>query len=430
MSPSSTPRRHDVDNLRSLAVLMLVPFHTARLFDATPWHMKDADAPHAAASALLRAIELWQMPLLFLLAGMGAAYALEKRGAFAFLRERMARLLLPLAFGILVLVPPQVWVERVTPAAPLRQSAPVFEGGFVAFLPEAFVCCYPAANFSWHHLWFLPYLFLYAVLLALVSRAGQARRLAGWVAASPWRLVLPIVPLMAFELSLRPTFPGSHDLIADWANHAHYGLLAILGWWVARNPVVESTLARHHLFFLGLAALAAALWVAGLPVTRGGFGLVELPPPARLAMRVAAEWLVLLAMVAAARRWLAGRIAPLAAFAPLSFPFYMLHQTVIVLLGWALFSWEGAPLWKGLVIAGMTLAASLAGAALIARTAWLRPLFGMGGPPRAAAARPGPAGTARTAGAPRAVATQFEPPFAAAIFAAGLPGGGLVRHDR
>jgi hypothetical protein len=46
--------------------------------------------------------------------------------------------------------------ERVTPAASLRQSAPVFEGGLAAFLPQAFVRSYPAADFCWHHLWFLP----------------------------------------------------------------------------------------------------------------------------------------------------------------------------------------------------------------------------------------------------------------------------------
>lgn len=410
MSPPSSPRRHDVDNLRSLAVLLLVPFHTARLFDATPWHMKDAAAPHAGASVLLRAIELWQMPLLFLLAGMAAAYALESRGAAAFLRERAARLLLPLAFGILVLVPPQVWVERVTPAAPLRQSAPVFQGDFAAFLPEAFVCCYPAANFSWHHLWFLPYLFLYAVLLALVSRAGDGRRLAAWTAASPWRLLLPAALLVAIELLLRPAFPGSHDLVADWANHAHYGLLVILGWSFARHAALEAGVARHARLLTALAVLATALWFAGLPAARGGMGLLDLPMPARLALRTVAEWLVLLALLAVARRWLGRRIPLLAAFAPLSFAFYMLHQTVIVLLGWALFDWTGAPLTKGLVIAAATFLISLGGAALIGRTAWLRPMFGTA----AAGRRVAPtAWRAAPAGPP---ASQFEPPFAAALF--------------
>ncbi|WP_158287739.1 acyltransferase family protein [Falsiroseomonas bella] len=423
MLPLSSPRRHDVDNLRSLAVLMLVPFHTARLFDATPWHMKDAAAPYGAAAALLRAIDLWQMPLLFLLAGIAAALALERRGALAFLRERVARLLLPLGFGILVLVPPQVWVERVTPAAPLRQSAPVFEGGFVEFLPQAFVCCYPAASFSWHHLWFLPYLFLYAALLALVSRAGDGAGLARWTAARPWRLLLPIAPLVAGEVALRPVFPGSHDLVMDWANHAHYGLLVVLGWWFGRNPVLGAAVARHLPLFAGLAACAAASWFAALPAARGGLGVLEVALPGRLALRAVAEWLVLLALLGAAARWLALPIRPLAAFAPLSMPFYMLHQTVIVLLGWALFGWLDAPVWKGLTIAGATVALSLAGAAMATRSPFLRPLFGLGASRRAAAARP-----ARSV--PHVPASQFEPPFAASILGVGLLDMRPAHRDR
>lgn len=422
MPSLSTPRRHDVDNLRSLAVLMLVPFHTARLFDATPWHMKDGDAPHGAAAMLLRAIELWQMPLLFLLAGLAAAYALEARGPLAFLRERVTRLLLPLAFGIAVLVPPQVWVERVTPSAPLRQSAPVFEGSFGAFLPQAFVCCYPAANFSWHHLWFLPYLFLYATLLALVSRAGDGARLARWTAARPWRLLLPIAPLIAVEIALRPSFPGSHDLVSDWANHAHYGLLVVLGWWFGRNPAAGAATARYLPVFTVFAACTTSLWFASLPATRGGLGVVEVAAPARLAVRTAAEWLVLLALLGAGRRWLDRPVRLLVSFAPLSMAFYMLHQTVIVLLGWALFDWQDAPLWKGLTIAGAAVALSLAGAALVARSPALRPLFGMGGSWRASAT-----GMARHP--PHVSTSQFEPPFAASILGMSLPGRRAMRRD-
>ncbi len=423
MNPLSSSRRHDVDNLRSLAVLMLVPFHTARLFDAAPWHMKDAGAPYGAAGALLRAIELWQMPLLFLLAGVAAAYALEMRGPLAFLRERVARLLLPLAFGILVLVPPQVWVERVTPAAPLRQSSPVFEGGFVEFLPQAFTCCYPAANFSWHHLWFLPYLFVYTVLLVLLSRAGDGVGLARWIAARPWRLLLPIAPLVACEMALRPAFPGSHDLVMDWANHAHYGLLVILGWLFGRNPAMGAAAVRHLPLFAGLAGLAVAMWFAALPVGRGGLGAVEVAAPVRLALRTASEWLVLLALLGAGQRWLSRPIRPISAFAPLSMAFYMLHQTVIVLLGWALFDWQGAPVWKGLTIAVATVALSVAGAALVARSAWLRPVFGMGALRLAPARRPpGPV--------PHGPTSRIEPASAASIFAPPLLVTAPARHDR
>jgi surface polysaccharide O-acyltransferase-like enzyme len=370
------PRREDIDNLRSLAVLLLIPFHTARLFDADPWHMKDAGAPFALAEPVLRLIGLWQMPLLFLLAGLSAAWALSRRGPGAFLRERAARLLLPLLFGMAVLVPPQVWVERATPGAPLRQSPPVFEGDYLSFLPHAFGCCYPEANLSWHHLWFLPYLFLYCAVLALMARRGAAPALARWVASRPIRLVLPGLALAAVEIVLRPRFPSTHNLVWDWADHAHYLLVVLLGWWMAHNPALEDAAFRARRALAAGAALLTALWLALLPEARGGLGL-DAPVALRLLVRALAEWCVLLVLLALARRFLARRIAPLAAFAPLSMAFYMLHQTIIVLLGWAWFGWTGAPLAKALAIALLALAASIALAALAARVPGLRALLGV-----------------------------------------------------
>jgi hypothetical protein len=55
----------------------------------------------------------------------------------------------------------------------------------------------------------------------------------------------------------------------------------------------------------------------------------------------------------------------------------MLHQTVIVLLGWVSFGWTDAPLLKALAIAAATLVASLAGAAPVAGAGSVRTLFGM-----------------------------------------------------
>jgi surface polysaccharide O-acyltransferase-like enzyme len=371
------PRRHDVDNLRSLAVLLLIPFHTARLFDSEPWHMKDASAPFWGAEVTLRIIGLWQMPLLFLLAGMAAAWALQSRSTGAFLRERAARLLLPLAFGMLVLVPPQLWVERITPEAPLRQSPIDFAGGYFEFLPHLLDCCYPAANFSWHHLWFLPYLFVYAVVVAGVSHRGALPGLARWIAAAPWRLLLPGAVLVGIELTLRPSFQSTHDLVNDWGNHAHYLFLVLFGWWLGRNPALEqAVLGARHAFALAAGA-GLFLWFAAIPAARGGFGVLDLPWAARHGLRIGTEWFVMIGMLGLARHWLDRRLPGLSAFAPLSLAFYMLHQTVIVVLGWVLFGWTGEPPLKALVIGGAALVISVAGAAFVSRVALLRPLFGL-----------------------------------------------------
>ena len=381
MTSVSTPmRRRDVDALRALAVLLLIVFHTARLFDAEPWHMKDLAAPYWTADLLVRLLNIWQMPLLFLLAGMGAAWALERRSAGAFAMERGGRLLVPLVIGMAVLVAPQVWAERVSPDVPLRMSPIDFDGGPVAFAGAYFRCCYPQANLSWHHLWFLPYLFVYSMALLTLARGAGAPRLAGWVAGAAWRLALPALLLIGLELALRPAFPSTHNLIWDWANHAHYGLLVVLGWWFARNPALEAAVDRAGAAAVLAAIGLTALWLLSLREAQGGFAALDLPWAVRLGLRIGAEWATLLSLLAIGRRFLDRSIPGLAFFAPLALAFYVLHQTIIVMLGWGLVDWSGQPALKFATIAALATVASLALAWAGSRSAPTRWMLGLRAP--------------------------------------------------
>lgn len=348
---SSPPRRADVDTLRAVVVLLLVPFHTARLFDAEVWHMKDMGAPYWEADFLIRFLNIAQMSLLFLLAGMSAAWALERRSSLAFLKERFARLIIPLLIGAVVLVAPQVWVERITPEVPLRMSSIDHGGGFWSFMFTYFRCCYPEANFSWHHLWFLPYLFVYCLPLALLAHWGAHRWFSQWMTQAPWRLFLPGFVLIGIEAALRPSFPSTHNLVWDWANHAHYGFLVVFGWWLGRNPDVEASIGAIRRTALILAAGLVTLWFAALPTHISGFGLIETSHSIRHMIRFAAEWCLLLSMLSYGRTMLSKPIPALGAFVPIALPFYLFHQTIIVLVGWLWLDWTDTPLLKATVIA-------------------------------------------------------------------------------
>ena len=112
MNPALAPnlaRRYDLDWLRTAAVLMLIPYHASRLFDVwEPYYVKNS--PTSSALTMLRAfVDPWGMPLLFVIAGAGAFFALQRRTGVQFLRERILRLIIPLVFGLLILVPPQAY---------------------------------------------------------------------------------------------------------------------------------------------------------------------------------------------------------------------------------------------------------------------------------------------------------------------------------
>ncbi|MCM5553997.1 acyltransferase family protein [Pleomorphomonas sp. NRK KF1] len=367
-----------VDNLRNVAVLSLVLFHTARLFDPEPWHIKDRHT-YLAADVVVALFNVWGMPMLFLLAGFSMMLSLERRSAGRFAGERVTRLFVPFVFGIFALVLPQVYLERIAPADLVTQSPLRLDVGFIDFLPRFFDCCYDKANFSWHHLWFLIYLFVYSlvllpVFLALRSAAGRPLRgaFSAGFANLPMLLLLGL-PLIVTEARLRPRYGSSHALVGDWANHAHFAWLMLVGALLALTEAPRAEIRRRFPVLAGLAALliVTALFhrfVTPLPMTRLTW----------TTLRTMCEWVLLLALIGGFARF-DRRVPWLTGFTPYAMAFYMLHQTIIIALGFLTIGWSDAPLSKYLAIVISTTAVSLALAALIDRHPVSRFLFGMAG---------------------------------------------------
>lgn len=372
-----------VDNLRNVAVLSLVLFHTARLFDPEPWHIKDQHT-YRAADVVVALFNVWGMPTLFLLAGLSMMLSLGRRGPGRFASERVTRLLVPFVFGIFALVLPQVYLERIAPADLATQSPLRLDIGFIDFLPRFFDCCYDKANFSWHHLWFLIYLLVYSLVLLpvfLALKSEAARPLRGGFATGFSNLAMLLalgLPLVVIEATLRPLYGSSHALVDDWANHAHFAYLMVLG---ALFALTETPLAILRRRVPMLAPLAAGLLVAALI----HHFVVPLPltPLMWTALRTMTEWALLLALVGGFER-LDRRIPWLTGFTPYAMAFYMLHQTIIIGLGFLTIGWSDAPLSKYLAIVAATTAASLALAVAIDRHPVSRFLFGMAGKTRVA----------------------------------------------
>src|SRR5512145_1784281 len=113
MTPDTerTPtRRDDLDWLRVLAILVLHVFHTGMAFNSWGWHIKNAERT-AILDLPMAFFHQWRMPLLFFVSGIGTILALRSRSLRGFVAERTRRLLVPLVFGMLVIVPPQIYCE-------------------------------------------------------------------------------------------------------------------------------------------------------------------------------------------------------------------------------------------------------------------------------------------------------------------------------
>ncbi len=375
---SAVTRQYYVDNLRNIAVLLLIAFHTARLFDEEAWHIKDA-AAYRAADMIVGFFNPWHMPLLFLLAGMSAVLSMRTRGLGTFVGERFSRLFVPFVTGVILTVLPQVYLERISPYVPNRNSPIDFEGSFFDFIPEFFSFVpYPEGDFSWHHLWFIVYLFLYSILLSplllWMARSPGLARLGDRLARSIAPLLL-FVPVLLLELGLRGAYPSTHALIDDWANHANFVVMIILGGLIAASPALAESTARLRRAALSVAIVLMIAWL-----TRNDWA-PEFPGlPVReivWTIRAAAEWFSILALLGYSRTYIDREIRYLTPFTRYALPFYIFHQFVIIWLGWLTFGWSGMPLAKFIAIAAAALFISYGLARLFDLTSVTRFLIGL-----------------------------------------------------
>jgi glucan biosynthesis protein C len=375
------PRRYDLDWVRIGAFLLLIVYHVGMYYVTWDWHVKSPQATHAI-EPLMMLTSPWRLSLLFLVSGVATGYLLARQGAPHFLGQRSTRLLIPLVFGMLVIVPPQSYlevVEKVGYAGSFAEFFRLYITGFHGFCRGTDCLIMP----TWNHLWFVAYLWVYTVVLFLCVRLAPPvipwlRRTAARHLSGAGILIWPLVYLCAIRFGLAPRFPATHALVDDWYDHAMYFGVFLLGFSLAGTKAPWAALERARWVSAGMAVLAWAFFVAYVGAYSDD---ASVPPEAlRLFARfvyAAEQWLAIAAIVGFAHRHLTHDNAARRYLTTAIFPVYILHQTVIVVVAHALKpSHLYAPV-EGLLLVLVTLATCFLGYEAIRRARLLRPLFGL-----------------------------------------------------
>lgn len=387
LAPSGRPdtRHYALDWLRILAFGLLIAYHTGMYYVTWTFHIK---SPHAGTGPepWMMLSSPWRMDLLFLISG--AATAFMWRGSVApqlgRLRERAGRLLLPLLFGMLVIVPPQSYLEVVHKhgyGGSFGDFMALYYTGYHGFCGAAGGCLQLP---TWNHLWYLPYLAFYTLLLWLLLRLqpGLLDRMAQ--AAAPLLrhtgllLALPTLWLLLTRLALRSRFPTTYTLVDDWFMNLQYFSMFIAGAVLARSPALPPQLqkARWPALLLALLGWAILVWTAGAWREAGGPSLLLwlLRPLGYSTM----QWCAIVAALGFGYRHLnAADNAWRRYLSDAVFPLYILHQTFIIVLAHLAARWALPPAVEAPLLMLATLALGLLGYEAVRRLRWLRPLFGM-----------------------------------------------------
>lgn len=363
-------RRWDIDWLRTLAVLVLVPYHTALIFAMDePWYVKNDQLSTALTYWFVYLLYPWGMSLLFLLSGYATWFALRFRSGSQYAKERFKRLIIPFVFGVLVITPFQSYLG-------LRNHSDYAES-FLRFYPHFFrinpedPLGYSMGGFTMGNLWFILFLFVFSLIalpLFLYLERESGQRVIDKLAAffvRPGTIFLLVVPLVVMYL-----------LLVYYPNPLYFLTCFIYGYVLAADARFEKAIDRHKtvalilgpvLMVVSMALLPTILKVAAIPgwlpmVYYYGF----LP------------WFILLTLLGYGKRFLNFASKPLMYLGEASYPFYILHQTVSVVIGFYVVQWNASISVKYVTVAVATFVATIIlYEVLVRHIGVVRSLFGM-----------------------------------------------------
>jgi len=366
-------RIHYIDWLRVLAILLLFPFHTWRVYNFNdPFYVKSAQTS-IVLNYVIGFIDRWHMPLLFVLAGMSTFLALGKRGTGRFALERVKRLLVPFVFGFFVLIPPQTWYgARFNSGYTGSFWQYISSGAFLSvdMVEKTGTDYYGGMGFG--HLWFILYLFLFSILvLPLVAfarterGAGATRRVARFL-SNPVTWLVP-----AFLIWFTEGLPDPVD-----KSFFMYLTFFLLGFAIVSDDKFAEAAERHRWWALGTGLIVTSVHVA---TTGWRDGLPD-PSWALMAVNLAGmlgTWCVIVGVLGAGRRYLDRSSRALAYNAESSYPVYLLHQTVIVGIAFYLVQVPLAWPLQWFLLLVVAVAVTFALYEMVRRASVLRFCFGM-----------------------------------------------------
>ncbi len=374
---NNSQRRNDLDWLRLIAIFILLFFHTGMWFNQWGWHVKNNETTVSFQYWMIW-LHQWRMPLLLFISGAGTYLALGKRTPGQFAKERVTRLFVPLVFGMFVIVPPQIYYEHIKD----YDSYWDFYKTVFNFVP------YPKGSFSWHHLWFVAYLLVFSLVLIPFLRFVRSpksekfkEKINGWLSSPAGLLFLPSLIMLLTQAILRPWFLDEKHDFTDLAFIIFYMSFFFFGILCYSDSRIWNSMVSNRKHFL----LATILILFPFYTLYFHFrDLITLPWSDDTVETlfditgIFLSWFTIITLIGFGQQYL-NRPHPWLKYVNEGlYPFYILHQTVIIVIGYYICQLPWGIQGKFWTIAFLTLVSCLLIFFLLIRPFRLmRFLFGM-----------------------------------------------------
>lgn len=383
MNTTNNQRLYFLDWIRIFAFFVLILYHTGMYYVSWDWHVKSPDASHALEPLMILSSP-WRLGLLFMISGVATAFMLTKMRVGALLKQRSWRLLVPLIFGMLVIVPPQAYFEVVEKVA--------YHGGYGEFM-HLYITSYKGfcrgddclLMPTWNHLWFVSYLWAYTMAIGGIAWLAGAR-LHKWADSlgrllTGWKIIVfPVIGLAIARFALADSFPTTHALVDDWYNHAQYFFLFMLGALLAMQAGFWANVDKLRWVSLGLwlGSWATIVCYYAIPEALASTPAVSQWRPLMRVIYCLCQWVPILTVCGFGHRHLGFDSAKRRYLTEAVFPVYILHQTLIVSMAHWFKPLKLAPGTEGMILIVLTFCISFGVFEVVRRVDILRPLFGLG----------------------------------------------------
>ncbi|WP_442599671.1 acyltransferase family protein [Neobacillus sp. D3-1R] len=326
MKDHTLNRQVDLDWIRVIATVMVFLYHCSMFFNPFDWHVKNNVINTSYILVFTLLVGTWIMPIFFAISGITTFHALKKRNMKGFVKERCLRLGIPLLFGVFVLTPPQVYIERIT-----NQQ---FRGTFFEFFPHYFdgvyLEFYGTGNFAFFglHLWYLLVLLIFSLLsLPILTKIKVADKFS-----------LTHYVLFSFILFILSVFVEIVNL-GGWGL-PFYFVIYLVGYIYFSQDSFRNFYRKNGLWIGFIALLTSVLYIywflKGMPKNGTLLSLCF------TYLKVLNGWNWLIFIFYLGNKYLAAPKKGLKYVSQASMPFYVLHQPIIVSLGFYLYqqSWN------------------------------------------------------------------------------------------
>lgn len=348
MENTEKQRAHFIDWIRVIAFLMLILFHSTMPFVKFGWEIKNSETSPILDTIIIW-FHQWRLPLLFFVSGVGVSFSLKSRSVLAFAGERLVRLFIPLLFAMFFTIPFQVYFEWMQTGR-INQS-------YLSFYPSVWdLVPYPKGSLTWSHMWFVVYLFVFTFLLLPVFSLFKIPYVLNLklkldkIFKQPLVCLLLAIPFIWNYYQLYLKWPEQGSLLDDWFVFVSSISYFFVGFLLADLPSFWESCEKYRSLFLTIALICSFMLMLKY------YWNVELPKKQDLNLYLYGFlaglfiWTTILASMGYAKKYLNFSNQYLVYLNSAVFPFYILHQTIIVTFGYYIVQWNTIIFVKWLMI--------------------------------------------------------------------------------